>query len=329
MNISEVARLAGVSKAAVSRYFNNGYLSEEKREAISRVVTETDYQPSLQAQTLRTRKSRQIGAVIPKLSSESVARMVDGISGVLSESGYQLLLCNTANDPAKEVEYLDLLRHHVEGIIFLGSIFTPDHTRVLETMRIPVVVLGQEFDGCSCVYHDDRGAARAVTEVMLKNGCRHPGYIGVTPQDRAAGMERRRGFFQALGEAGIPPAEAKMAVAEFTMESGYEQAKFLLERDERPDGLFCATDNIAIGAMQFCRETGLRVPEDVMIAGIGDSKAGKVCAVPLTSAHLYYLTSGEEAARLLLSQLRKHAPGGSRSLRLGFEVAERESTRRS
>lgn len=142
-------------------------------------------------------------------------------------------------------------------------------------------------------------------------------------------MERRRGFFQALGEAGIPPAEAKMAVAEFTMESGYEQAKFLLERDERPDGLFCATDNIAIGAMQFCRETGLRVPEDVMIAGIGDSKAGKVCAVPLTSAHLYYLTSGEEAARLLLSQLRKHAPGGSRSLRLGFEVAERESTRRS
>jgi LacI family sucrose operon transcriptional repressor len=103
----------------------------------------------------------------------------------------------------------------------------------------------------------------------------------------------------------------------------------LLGREDRPDGLFCATDNIAAGAMQYCREHGLRVPEDVMIAGIGDSPLGRVSAVTLTSAHLYYRTSGEEAARLMLSQLRRHGPISTRSLCLSYQVTERDSTRRN
>jgi LacI family sucrose operon transcriptional repressor len=330
MNITEIAKLAGVSKAAVSRYFNNGYLSGEKRAAVERVVTETGYAPNVQAQMLRTQKNRQIGVVLPKLSSESVARVVDGISAVLAENGYQLMLASTANDPAKEVESLDMLRHHhVEGMIFLASIFTPDHDRILRNLHAPVVIVGQQYNGCSCVYHDDRGAAAALTELMLRRGCRRPGYIGVTRRDRAAGQERCQGFLSAVRAAGLEVRERDMAEAAFTMESGYERAAELLGREDRPDGLFCATDNIAAGAMQYCREHGLQVPRDVMLTGVGDSPLGRVSAVTLTSAHLYYRTSGEEAARLLLSQLRRHGPGADRSLRLGFEVVERDSTRRT
>ena len=102
MNITEFAKAAGVSKAAVSRYFNGGYLSEEKRARIAAAVEATGYRPSGQAQMLRTRRTRQVGVVLPKLSSESCARMVDGISQVLGEQGYQLLLMNTANDYTKE-----------------------------------------------------------------------------------------------------------------------------------------------------------------------------------------------------------------------------------
>lgn len=102
MNITEFAAYAGVSKAAVSRYFNNGYLSADKRAAIEKAVAETGYRPSMQAQMMRTRRTRQIGVIMPKLSSESCARMVEGISRVLDEQGYQLLLVNTANENERE-----------------------------------------------------------------------------------------------------------------------------------------------------------------------------------------------------------------------------------
>ncbi len=111
MNITAFAQYAGVSKAAVSRYFNGGYLSAEKRAQIAAAVEATGYRPSMQAQMLRTRRTRQIGVIMPRLSSESCARMVEGISRVLDDQNYQLLLINTANNNTREVRALDTLRH--------------------------------------------------------------------------------------------------------------------------------------------------------------------------------------------------------------------------
>ena len=102
MNIAEIARQAGVSRAAVSRYFNQGYISEEKREAIRKVVEETGYRPSLQAQTLRTRKTKMIGVIVPQIAFNSIGKIVEGILSVLNERGYQMVLAVTQNDPKKE-----------------------------------------------------------------------------------------------------------------------------------------------------------------------------------------------------------------------------------
>ena len=110
MTIAEIAQRAGVSKAAVSRYLNNGYISSEKREAIRRVIEETGYIPSQQAQTLRTGKSRMIGVIVPRIDSEAVSRVVAGISRIFEEQGYRLLLANTENRMDKELEYLEVFR---------------------------------------------------------------------------------------------------------------------------------------------------------------------------------------------------------------------------
>ena len=126
MNITEFAQYAGVSKAAVSRYFNGGYLSADKRARIEAAVEATGYHPSIQAQMLRTRRTRQVGVILPKLSSDSCPRIVEGIGSVLEESGYQLLLINTANDPQKELRALDTLcRHTVDGILLIATVYTP------------------------------------------------------------------------------------------------------------------------------------------------------------------------------------------------------------
>ncbi len=326
MNITEFAQYAGVSKAAVSRYFNGGYLGADKRALIEAAIEATGYHPSVQAQMLRTRRTRQVGVILPKLSSDSCPRMVEGIGSVLEDSGYQLLLINTDNDTKKEIRALDTLRQrNVDGIILIAALFTPEHKAVLEHLHVPVVILGQNFPGYCSVYHDDAGAAQAATARMLAKGRRAPGYIGVTLLDKCAGQQRRAGFEAALKEAGLPLHPERMAVAKFSQESGYEQAAKLLGRDRRIDCLFCATDAIALGAMQYCREHGIRIPEDLMIASVGDSKVGRCAFVPLTSAHLHYKTAGKDAAALLM-ELLNEPKAIPRSQMLGFELMEREST---
>lgn len=326
MNITEFAKIAGVSKAAVSRYFNGGYLSEEKRAQIAAAQQATGYRPSLQAQMLRSRRTRQIGVILPKLSSDSCPRMVEGIASVLEEWGYQLLLVNTNNDAAREVQAMETLgQNTVDGFILIATLFTSEHKALLESLRLPVVVLGQQYPGCCCVYHDDFGAAKAATARMLEKGRRQPGYLGVTQMDKAAGRARRMGFEAALQEAGLPLHPERMATARFRMDSGFRQAEKLLARSPGLDCLFCATDAIALGAMQLCRSQGVRIPEDLMLASVGDSVAGQTAYVPLTSAHLHYRTAGQQAARLLMEQLSDpHAVPCSQML--GYTLRPRAST---
>ena len=128
-----------------------------------------------------------------------------------------------------------------------------------------------------------------------------------------------------MKDAGLPVRPQRLVVAKFSTASGYEQAARLLGSDPRIDCLFCATDAIALGAMQYCREAGIRIPEDVMIAAVGDSSVGRNTFVPLTSAHLHYKTSGRDAAALLMDLLNDpHTV--PRSQMLGYELVCREST---
>lgn len=328
MNISEFAEYAGVSKSAVSRYFNNGYLSDDKREKIEKAIEETGYSPSISAQAIKTRVTKLVGVIIPKLSSESCARITEGISQVLYEHGYQILLMNTANDYNKEIEYLDLFRQNrVDGVIFLATVFTDVHRSLLKKMHIPIVITGQEYKGFSCVCHDDFGAAYALTELMLHKGAVRPAYIGVTDDDKAAGEARHKGFMKALADNDISLDKHNSVTAEFNIDSGYSCAKKIFSGREHPDCIFCATDNIAAGAILYCRENGIKIPEDVMICGVGDSKIGAITAVPLTSARLHYKTAGIEAAQMLLNSIGR-ASNVPKIMKLDYEIVERESTNR-
>lgn len=328
MNISEFAEYAGVSKSAVSRYFNNGYLSDDKRKKIEKAIEETGYSPSISAQAIKTRVTKLVGVIIPKLSSESCARITEGISQVLYEHGYQILLVNTANDYNKEIEYLDLFRQNrVDGVIFLATVFTDVHRSLLKKMHIPVVITGQEYKGFSCVCHDDFGAAYALTELMLHKGAVRPAYIGVTDDDKAAGEARHKGFMKALADNDISLDKHNSVTAEFNIDSGYSCAKKIFSGREHPDCIFCATDNIAAGAILYCRENGIKIPEDVMICGVGDSKIGAITAVPLTSARLHYKTAGIEAAQMLLNSIGR-ASNVPKIMKLDYEIVERESTNR-
>ena len=225
MTIKEIAKLAQVSSAAVSRYMNGGYVSEEKKERIRAVIEETGYRPSVQARTLRTKRACLVGVIVPKINSESISRITEGIGQVLSERAYQMLLTITDNDPSKELEYMDLFESYpVDGIILVGTVLSSAHKEKLKKCRVPIVVIGQQTNEVSCIYHDDYGAAKELAEQIGKEMSGRIAYIGVTREDKAAGAAREDGFRDGLRAVGRELEEGCLRRASFTMESGYEQA---------------------------------------------------------------------------------------------------------
>lgn len=326
MNIMEFANIAGVSRSAVSRYFNDGYLSEEKRQLIEEAIEKTGYSPNVSARNASRRITKLVGVILPKLSSESCARVTEGISQVLDEEGYKLLLVNTANDWKREAEALELFRtNRVDGVILLATVFDDTQKALMNKMRVPVIIVGQHLKGFSCITHNDEGAARALTRLMLEKGAKTPAMIAVTQKDISAGKMRLEGFKRALADGGIKFDENYVEYADFTMESGYKAAKRLLSRPLRPDCILCATDNIAAGAELYCRGAGINIPDELMLCGVGNSKLGRAAYPAITSARLHYKTAGTEAALMLLSAV-KHRDSIQRTLELDYDIVERGST---
>ena len=326
MNINEIAKLAGVSRATVSRYLNDGYVSEEKKEIIKKVIEETGYQPSAQAQTLRTKKTSLIGVILPKINSDTISREVAGISDVLTARGYQLILANTNNNLDEELKYLSLFKERqVDGVIFIATMFTKKHKQMLKDYKVPIVLLGQHLEGYPCVFQDDYRAAVLVTERLLKQGTKFA-YIGVTERDEAVGQRRKKGFESALRKKKITIPQEYFKEGNFTMESGYEMACELFEKDPTIDSIVCATDTMAIGAMTYLKEVGLRIPEDVQVVGIGDGALGKIVEPKLTTVHFYYKTSGREAAAMLADLIEQEG-GVCKEIKMSCELVERQTSR--
>lgn len=327
MTMKELARIADVSSAAVSRYLNGGSLSQEKRERIREAIEKTGYQPDAVAQMLRTGTTDHVGLIVPNISSDSVSRVTAGATRVLSEEGYLCLLANTDNDPEKELAYLGLFENRsVAGVILMATVLTPRHEEMLKNAPFPIVVAGQQFRQVPCVYHDDFGAAHDLTERVIAKGRRNIGYIGVIEQDVAAGLNRRRGVQAAMKDHGLDPSALVVVNSPFNVEGGRTAMAKLLEEMPQVDGVVCATDLIAFGAMEVLRQSGRRMPEDVSVTGIGDSWAGEYIAPHLTTAHFYYEQSGETAARLLLDIMaKKGAPGPIHQTMLGYTIVERDS----
>ncbi len=326
MTINEIAHLAGVSRATVSRYLNNGYVSEEKKEKIQKVIEETGYVPSSQAQMLRTKKTKLIGVILPKISSSTISRMTAGISDVITKYGYMMLLANTNNDEKEELKYLQLFRdNQVDGIIFIATVFTKKHIKLLKECKVPVVILGQRLSGYSCVYQDDYNASFDITSKMIETG-KKIGYIGVIEKDEAAGKNRKKGFIDALKHGGIEIDTSLMFEGGFNIENGYENMKLLFEKAPDIDSVFCATDTVALGALTYIKEKNIKVPEQIQIVGTGDTPMGEVVEPKLSTVHFYYKTSGSEAGKTLMDILET-GENVKKEIKMGYEIVLRESIR--
>lgn len=329
MNIIEFAKIAGVSKSTVSRYFNNGYVSKEANEKIEIAIEKTGFKPQRQAQSMRTKKTNLIGVVVPKISTETAPRVVEGISDELSTHGYDMLIANTNLDIEKEIEYLKMFKNnHVDGIIFMATKVTEEHLKVMNEISVPIVVVAQNINEYPSVYNDDYNAAREVVKYILNKGYREIAFIGVYEEDISVGFERKMGYLDELKSNGVEIIEDFIKIGNFNIESGYNLTKELMESKKKPKAIFAVTDNIAAGAIEYLKENNYKIPKDIAIMSIGDSKISRFIEPKLTTVHYYYKTVGVEAANMLL-ELIEDCITSSKNINkkqiVSFCIVERDS----
>ena len=327
MHIGDIAEMAGVSKAAVSRFLNNGYVSAEKRERIRKVIEATGFKPSAMARNLRTKRTGLVGVILPRIHSDSISGIAAGIGTVLNSSGHEMLLAVTDNSSARELDFLRIFKNDkVDGIILVATVFTEEHRRLIEELPVPCVAVGQDIEGMTCVFHGDLEAGLMMGEHVAGTGVRAPAYIGVTPDDRAVGVVRRQGVMEALEAAGTPVTDERIRICDFSSEAGEEAASDLLDGDGDIDAIICATDAIALGAMRAAIARGLNIPGDIEIAGFGDSVISSATTPQISTVRYQYTRSGGLAASILLEKMsdnREHE-----SVMLSCELVERGSTRK-
>ncbi len=308
VTMKEIARLANVSSATVSRVLNNsGYVSDDVRKRILKIIDETGYIPSEHAKALRTKQSNVIGVILPKLSTETASRIVNGISEELAKHSYQILLTNTNLDPKKEIEYVKLLKSkQVDGIILLATNRGEDLLNEINKLQIPFVATGQEIEGVPSVINNNFHAAKEITNLLIEKGHRNIAFIGVDEADYEVGHKRKAGYLAALEENQLPVVDEWIAKAEFTIESGYTAAKEIFNASsEKPTAIIAVTDRLAIGAMEYLKEQGLNVPSDVALTGMGASDLSKYVHPKLTTIDFLSEHTGAEAARTLLRILQE------------------------
>jgi LacI family transcriptional regulator, sucrose operon repressor len=306
VTIKEIAEMAGVSRTTVSRVLNNsGYVSEDARKRVEQVIEETSYVPSEHAKSLRTKKTKVIGVILPTIQTETPSRIVTGIGKELAKSGYQILLANTNLDKEKEFEYLDLLKmRQVDGIILIATNTEAKLMEKIKEVNIPVVIVGQEVKDIMYVTYDDYHAAYDLTSFFVDKGHSKIAFIGVDETDRSVGYLRKKGYLDAMKVNDLAVDAAWLQTGIFDIDSGREAMMKILETaSESPTAIIAVTDRLAIGAMSYLKEKGIRIPDEIALAGFGASEMGKYMEPPLTTIDYQNEKAGEQAAKQLLAKL--------------------------
>ncbi|OCA82881.1 LacI family DNA-binding transcriptional regulator [Pseudobacillus wudalianchiensis] len=329
LTIKEIAEMAKVSRSTVSRVLNDsGYVSEEARRRVLAVIEETGYMPSQHAKALRTKKTKVIGVILPKISTETSGRVVNGINEVLQDQGYQILLTATNLDYQKEIEYLRLLKsRQVDGIILIATTVNAELVAEIHQLNKPFVAIGQDIPKASSVTFDDYHAAKEMTNYLIRKGYKNIAFIGVDESDPAVGIHRKQGFMSAMQDAKLTIHKEWMGQANFTIPSGFEAMKRIIRNSPenlRPDAVFAVTDRIAVGAMQYLKKAGFTVPQEMAVAGIGAADISKYIDPALTTIDFENERAGREAAVILLEKIESHKEQQKKVV-LNYRVIEGDS----
>jgi DNA-binding LacI/PurR family transcriptional regulator len=296
--VKDVAALAGVSPKTVSNVINGVvFVRPDTRTRVESALAELDYVPNLSARGLRTGRTGSIALAFPDLSTPYSAEMTHWFVEQAHERGWSIQLEQTGSRPEREGELLSRGKEHlVDGLVLnpitldasaLSSAGTGAATGAATDSLPPVVVIGEvEQTLVDQVRVDSVAAARDMTAHLIAAGHRRIATLGDSAGefDTATARARTRGFEQAMAESGLPVDRSlQYSCPEWTSADAFAVVRAAVDRGDRPDAIFCFTDSLAIGAVSALSSAGLRVPDDVAVAGFDDIVDGRFSVPPLTT----------------------------------------------
>jgi len=328
VTIKDVAREAGVSVGTASQALRDRpTVREATRRRVQSVAKRLRYQPSALARGLVTRRTHTVGLLISDIANPFFIRAVRAVEDVAQENGYNVILCNTDEDPVKETQYLRvLMEKRVDGIILATTAGSLRMVRDVRWRRVPLVLFDRELPrvATDTVKVDGVLGGRLGTEHLLSLGHRRIAIIH-GPVLRSTGAERLQGYLLALRAAGVRPDPELIREGNFKQDSGRELTGQLLDISPPPTALFCTNNLMTVGALQSLREQRVRIPEDLSLVGYDDMEWWTLTQPPLTTVGQPVYDLGREAMRLLLAQIGREKARRPQRVVLKPELILRDS----
>ncbi|MFD1157886.1 LacI family DNA-binding transcriptional regulator [Roseovarius aestuarii] len=306
-DIIDVARAARVSPSTVSRSFNHPEMvNPATRKKIDRAVKKLGYIRNRAAQTMHGRRSGTIGLIVPTINHTIFSEVIQAFSDAIDAAGFTLLIASHGYDLDREYEMMrKLLEHRVDGIALIGLEHTDASFNLIEQQAIPAIAIWNHDPNSTmaCVGADNREAGRMAAQHLLSFGHREIGLIfpQTTGNDRA--RQRLEGAIDALDTAGVTVPASWHSEAPYSIAQAKRATTMVLEKHPRPTALLCGNDVIARGALYAAQKTGIKVPEDLSVIGIGDFKGSEDLEPGLTTISIpaqdIGTIAGENFARMI------------------------------
>lgn len=327
--ISDVAKLAGVSKTTVSRYINSsGYVEEKTRAKIKNAIDILDFKPSKIARSLKTKRTNKIMLVVPDICNPFYSSMYKSVQDVAEKSRCSVILYNTNENKDNETKAVEMFEEiKADGIIFCSIDINNKVIDYLKSISNNVVVSNLYENPVFDAVHTSKGNGIYLsTRHLIGLGHSNIAYAGGA-KGSIINESRKRNYLQALNEASIPFKEDFCFEMAFSMDSGYKAGKYFLSLTNRPTAICAANDLIAMGIMYAFNESGIRIPEDISLTGMDNidfAALSRPGLTTITNNSTYY---GKSAAGLLFERIEKIYEGAPREIIVPHELIIRGSTR--
>lgn len=326
VTIKDVAREAKVSVATVSRVLNgHDNVTQETREAVLQVAKRLRFVPSGAARSLITRRTHTVGALLPDLHGDYFNELIRGIDLAARARGLHLLISSSHGDTAGAATALRAMNGRVDGLLVMSPHLDLDFLEGNVADGLPLVLMNSrdahaQHDSFAV---DNFGGAQAMTQHLLQMGHRRIAFLA-GPATNYEAQERLRGYRSAL--AGQPAdASEEVLQGDFSEESGWRAGKRLALQADRATAVFAANDMMAIGCLAALNEAGLRVPEEISLAGFDDIPISRYVSPPLTSVRAHVLELGTLALERLAMRMEAPAAAAARHQLLKTELVIRQS----
>lgn len=328
--IVDVARAAGVSTATVSRVLAGlgGARADTQRRVLD-ATRELDYRPSEIARALKRRSTQTLGLIVTDIENPYFPQLVRSVEDAARAEGYSILLCNAANDPEREVFYLELLaERRVDGLIIAASSLGVRHLEWLTAPRLPVVLVNTAAPDVDLpsITSDNHAGGRLAVEHLLGLGHRRFGYLMAPPRN-VDGPDRLAGVRAALADAGLGDGAPTVTTGEPLVGGGETAMLEMLDRAPDVSAIVAYNDLMAIGALRALRQRGRQVPVDVSVVGFDDVAFAAYVEPPLTTIAQGTVEMGRWAVAQMARRLRSgDEPGAAASVRLPVRLVVRGSS---